>query len=65
MGKNVRSHRELAVLSIRELAAQAGSAPATVWSIEAGRQASRPRTFQKIAVALDIELRELLKPRPV
>jgi len=60
VGKNVRIHRELAVLSIRELAAQAGIAQATLWSIEAGRQAPQPRTLRKIAVGLDIEPRELL-----
>lgn len=65
VGKNVRIHRELAVLSIRELAAQAGIAQATLWSIEAGRQAPQPRTLRKIAVGLDIQPRELLKPRLV
>jgi len=53
--------REDRVLSQRELARQARLAQGTVWRLESGFPQAHPSTIRKIAVALGVEPRELLK----
>lgn len=58
----LRKLRERKMLSLRELADQSGVAHNTVWRIEAGRrQRTHPRTIRKLAAALGVDPRDLLK----
>jgi transcriptional regulator with XRE-family HTH domain len=53
--------REDQVLSQRELARKAGLAQGTVWRLESGILQAHPRTIRKIAGALGVKPRELVK----
>jgi transcriptional regulator with XRE-family HTH domain len=53
--------REDRVLSQRELARMANLAYGTVWRLENGFPEARPRTIRKIAEALGVEPKELVK----
>ena len=53
--------REDRVLSQRELARAAGLTHATVWRFENGFEQARTQTIRKLADALGVEPRELLK----
>lgn len=53
--------RENRVLSQRELAREAGLAQGTVWRLESGFPQAHPRTIRKLAVALRVEPKELVK----
>jgi transcriptional regulator with XRE-family HTH domain len=53
--------REEKVLSQRELASMAGLTQMTVWRIENGYRDARPGTIRKLAVALGVEPKELVK----
>lgn len=53
--------REDRVLSQRELARKAGLAQGTVWRLESGFPQAHPSTIRKIAGALGVEPRELVK----
>ena len=53
--------REDQVLSQRELARMAGLAYGTVWRIENGFPEARTSTIRKLAEALGVEPRELVK----
>ncbi len=53
--------REDRVLSQRELARMANLAYGTVWRIENGHPEARTSTIRKIAAALGVEPKELLK----
>ncbi len=53
--------REEQVLSQRELARMAGLAQGTVWRLENGFKEARPLTIRKIAGALGVEPKELVK----
>ena len=53
--------RENQVLSQRELARKAGLAQGTVWRLESGFAHAHPSTIRKIAVALGVEPREMVK----
>jgi transcriptional regulator with XRE-family HTH domain len=55
--------REEKVLSQRELASMAGLTQMTVWRIENGYRDARPQTIRKLAVALGVEPKELVKRR--
>jgi transcriptional regulator with XRE-family HTH domain len=57
----LRYWRHRRVLTVRELAAKAGVAFATISRIENGQRAEA-RTIRKLAVALDIEPAELMEP---
>ncbi len=60
--QRLRELREGQVLSMRELAGRAGVSWHTVYEIEAGRRkTAQPRTIRKLAEALGVEPRELLK----
>jgi transcriptional regulator with XRE-family HTH domain len=53
--------REDWVLSQRKLARTAGLTHMTVWRLENGFEQAHPRTIRKIAGALGVEPRELVK----
>jgi transcriptional regulator with XRE-family HTH domain len=53
--------REDQVLSQRELARRAGLAQGTVWRLESGFSEAHPHTIRKLAEALGLDPRELLK----
>jgi transcriptional regulator with XRE-family HTH domain len=59
--ERLKTVREDRVLSQRELARAAGITQATVWRLENGFDRARPRTIRKLARALELEPRELLK----
>lgn len=59
--KRLRELRRDRVLSMRELEELAGISYNTIWRIEAGQQGAHPRTIRKLAEALKVEPRELLK----
>jgi transcriptional regulator with XRE-family HTH domain len=64
MEVNVERLKELRrerVLSLRELEEKSGVSYNTIWRLEDGRQGAHPRTIRKIADALGVEPRELLK----
>jgi HTH-type transcriptional regulator, competence development regulator len=55
--------REERVLSQRDLARMAGLAQGTVWRLENGFAQVHPSTIRKLAEALGVEPRELLRRR--
>jgi ribosome-binding protein aMBF1 (putative translation factor) len=57
----LRANREGKFLSQRELAAKAGVSRSTVVDIEAGRVCPQPRTVRKLAEALGVQARELVR----
>lgn len=59
--EKLKGLREDAVLSQRELAREAGLAYGTVWRIENGFPEARTGTIRKLANALGVEPRELVK----
>ncbi len=59
--EKLRSLREDRVLSQRELARMAGLAQGTVWRLENGFPEAHPLTIRKLAAALGIEPRELVR----
>jgi transcriptional regulator with XRE-family HTH domain len=64
MEVNVERLKELRreqVLSLRELEEKSGVSYNTIWRIEDGRQGAHPRTIRKLAQALGVEPRELVK----
>ncbi len=56
--KELRRER---VLSLRELEERSGVSYNTIWRLEDGRQGAHPRTIRRLAEALGVEARELLK----
>jgi transcriptional regulator with XRE-family HTH domain len=64
MEVNVERLRELRrerVLSLRELEEKSGVSYNTIWRIEDGRQGAHLRTIRKLAEALGIDPKELIK----
>jgi transcriptional regulator with XRE-family HTH domain len=61
--QKLKKLREDRVLSQRELARMAGLAYGTVWRIENGFPEARTGTIRKLAGALGVEPRELIKQR--
>ena len=55
--------RQESVLSQRKLARMAGLTQMTVWRIENGYRDARPGTIRKLAGALGVEPKELVKRR--
>ena len=53
--------RQEKVLSQRDLASMAGLTQMTVWRIENGYRDARPGTIRKLAQALGVEPKELVK----
>jgi transcriptional regulator with XRE-family HTH domain len=64
MEVNVERLRELRreqVLSLRELEEKSGVSYNTIWRIEDGRQGAHPRTMRKLAKALGVDPKELIR----
>ena len=64
MEVNVERLKELRqdrVLSLRELEEKSGVSYNTIWRLEDGRQGAHPRTIRKLANALGVDPRELVK----
>ncbi len=64
MEVNVERLKELRrqrVLSLRELEELSGVSYNVIWRIEAGRQGAQQRTIRKLAEALGVEPKELVK----
>ncbi len=64
MEVNVERLRELRrehVLSLRELEEKSGVSYNTIWRIEANRQGAHPRTIRKLAEALGVDPKELIR----
>jgi transcriptional regulator with XRE-family HTH domain len=64
MEVNVERLKELRrerVLSLRELEQISGVSYNTIWRLEDGRQGAHPRTVRKLAEALGVEPKELIK----
>lgn len=59
--QRLRELRKDKVLSMRELEEIAGVSYNTIWRLEAGRQGAHPKTIRKLAEALSVEPRELVK----
>ena len=60
-GVKLRELREQQALSLRELSELSGVNYNAIWRIEVGRTGAQPRTVRKLAAALGVEPRELLK----
>jgi transcriptional regulator with XRE-family HTH domain len=64
MEVNVQRLKELRrerVLSLRELEERSGVSYNTIWRIEDGRQGAHPRTVRKLAGALGVDPKELIR----
>jgi transcriptional regulator with XRE-family HTH domain len=64
MEVNVERLKELRrerVLSLRELEEKSGVSYNSIWRIEDGRQGAHPRTIRKLADALGVEPKELIR----
>ena len=59
--QRLKQLREEQALSLRELAAISDVPHNVIWRIETGRQGAQPRTIRKLASALGVEPRELVK----
>jgi transcriptional regulator with XRE-family HTH domain len=57
--KSLREVRAERLLSIRDLAEQAGVAPSTVYLFEAGGSVPRPRVVRRLAQVLQVEPRQV------
>ena len=57
----LRELRRRRVLTLEELAEEAGVGRNTVWRLEHGLMGAQPRTIRKLAKALDVEPEELVK----
>ena len=60
-GTRLRRLRRVRALSQRELSSMTGIAFDTISRLETGKQRAQPRTIRKLADALDVEPRELMK----
>ena len=61
LGDNVRELRTLSALTQEELADRAGITPTALSRIERNEAEPRPSTLRKLAAALGVEPRELIK----
>ena len=57
----LRELRRRRVLTLEELAEEAGVGRNTIWRLEHGVMGAQPRTIRKLAKALDVEPEELVK----
>jgi transcriptional regulator with XRE-family HTH domain len=57
----LRELRRRRVLTLEELAQEAGVGRNTIWRLEHGVMGAQPRTIRKLAKALNIEPEELVK----
>jgi transcriptional regulator with XRE-family HTH domain len=61
--EKLKELRETRALSLRELANEAGVGHNTIYRIEHGQGNAHPRTVRRLAKALGVEPRELMKKR--
>ena len=61
--ERLKELREARALSLRELANEAGVGHNTIYRIEHGQANVLPRTVRRLAKALGVEPRELMKRR--
>jgi DNA-binding XRE family transcriptional regulator len=59
--QRLRTLRTEHVLTLRELAEVAGVSKDTIWRLENGRSEAHPSTIRKLAKALDVQPKELVK----
>jgi transcriptional regulator with XRE-family HTH domain len=59
----LRALREERVMTLRELGNKAGVSKDTIWRLEHARSGAYPSTIRKLAQALEVEPRELIKRR--
>lgn len=59
--EKLKELRESRALSLRELANEAGVGHNTIYRIEHGQRNALPRTVRRLAKALGVEPRELMK----
>ena len=59
--ERLKELRREQVLSLRELEAKSGVSYNTIWRLEDGRQGAHPRTIRKLADALGVEPKELIR----
>lgn len=59
--ERLKELREEQVLSLRDLEDISGVSYNTIWRLEDGRQGAHPKTIRKLAAALGVEPRELIK----
>ena len=57
----MRELRRRRVLTLEELAEEAGVGRNTIWRLEHGVMGAQPRTIRKLAKALNVEPEELVK----
>jgi transcriptional regulator with XRE-family HTH domain len=60
-GAKLKGLREDLALSVRDLAQEAGISTDTITALEKGRRKAWPRNVRKLAHALGVEPRELMK----
>ncbi len=60
-GERLRQLRRERALSLRELGSTTGIAFDTISRLENGKQDAQPRTLRRLAEALSVEPRELMK----
>ena len=60
-GEKLKSLRKRLALSQQDLEARTGVAQHTISALEAGKRGARPSTVRKLAEALDVEPKELIK----
>jgi transcriptional regulator with XRE-family HTH domain len=61
--ERLRTLRTEHVLTLRELAEAAGVSKDTIWRLENGHSDAHPSTIRKLAKALDVQPKELVKAR--
>ena len=59
--ERLRTLRTEHVLTLRELAEAAGVSKDTIWRLENGHSAAHPSTIRKLAKALEVQPKELVK----
>jgi transcriptional regulator with XRE-family HTH domain len=60
-GTKLKQLREDRAFSVRDLAEEAGVSTDTITALEKGRRKAWPRNVRKLAVALGVEPRDLMK----
>jgi transcriptional regulator with XRE-family HTH domain len=61
--EKLKTLREERVMTLRELGEKADVSKDTIWRLEHGRSGAYPSTIRKLAQALEVEPRELIKRR--
>lgn len=60
-GTRLKQLREEQAFSVRDLAKEAGVSTDTITALEKGRRKAWPRNVRKLAIALGVEPRELMR----